>query len=109
MTGRPRVALIAKVPRSRCPHCAKPLTAATDISGKALPPKPGALSVCAHCLGVCAFDKRLRLRRVTTTEFAGLPEETREAVARVTTEIMAGKDRLGRSDDDGPGKDETIH
>ena len=76
-----------RLPTVRCPHCGKKLNAAGRLGEDAPPmPTPGDMMVCFGCGEIAAFDARLRLRRMTAVEIAGLdPEETADLRRTQTT------------------------
>ena len=75
---------------SRCLRCGKPLDAATDFAGKAVP-KPGDISICMGCNYVMAFASDLSMRELTDAELIAANNNSRTwvlsyAVAKVIQE-----------------------
>jgi hypothetical protein len=72
---------------SDCAICGQRLDHTMAVKGGKKPseepikPKPGDLTVCAHCLGVNAFLPDLSLRIATSQECERLPDWVRELLA----------------------------
>lgn len=66
---------------SPCPHCGEVLERTSHAEGHA--PRPGDLSVCVKCLGICRFGDDLRLFAPTEDELdeCGVRDQLEEMVA----------------------------
>lgn len=61
-----------RVPATPCPYCGTSNDAATDPTEDRLAPAPGDVSVCFTCGEFLLFDHKLRTRKPTYVELAGL-------------------------------------
>jgi hypothetical protein len=62
-----------------CPYCAKVLDVHAELIQQGDGPKPGDVTICWGCVGICMFDEDLGLRLPTDEEF----NEIYKAVAPV--------------------------
>jgi hypothetical protein len=72
-----------------CPGCNEKLTGATAFEDGAVP-KPGDLSVCAHCGCLLQFTDALgHVEHLPASVFKALPIEERKMMARLQVEVLA--------------------
>lgn len=71
-----------KVPDSTCPKCQR-IQAAAIHEGRALPPKPGDLTVCTGCGEISRFDSEMGLRTMSPAEWNLLPLDTRSQLRQM--------------------------
>lgn len=64
-----------------CPGCFRRLDGSVNASGPPRPPKPGDLSVCAHCGTALVYAEGGEMRFLTEAERARLPVELQRVLA----------------------------
>ncbi len=69
---------------SECPACGATHTAATSAIGDTEAPKANDLSVCIKCGNWNVFDDDLRLRAITESEIAALPDVMFQELSRAS-------------------------
>lgn len=72
-----------KVSPSLCPYCGYFADAASSVTENEAPPKPGDISMCLSCGGVCVFSRDLMLRAITAEEREALPSHVTAFLKRM--------------------------
>jgi len=61
-----------EIGESHCPFCGHVLQLATSLHGST--PAPGCVAICYSCANPLVFEDSMRMRAMTPTEFAALPD-----------------------------------
>lgn len=79
---------------SRCPNCGSELSGAASLSDNKALPKTGDLSICMYCAELLEFRNDLTLARLSASDVAALPEETRQALLRAQDSVRRFNDEV---------------
>jgi len=70
-----------RIPSQTCPCCDKPISAVTNVRDGSRA-KPGDITICAYCQGVCILTEAMTQREATDADLRELDRETLETILK---------------------------